>query len=239
MAFLENSKVLLNNNQYIDIKDLFRNMKVIGAKGEINTVLGRARRLLRSKTRNFIKINNKLTITTERVLVGPQGLYVGNTTHFALCNTPRPNLNEDGETWLMEDFVEVFLSNNLSLEEGRGKSIYANNERWLEKPYLSNLITQLELGTVLYGENEELITVNKIEELNVDPDAIIYIPITNGSTSYIVDGFAVCGWLREDCFDYNIWNKIKDIDYNHVALSNTANGGVIIIDSSLETERLF
>ena len=218
-------------------------MKVLGAKGEINTVLGRARRLLNHKPRSFIRINDKITITTERALVGPQGLYVGNTAHFILCNTPRdqtrvnPETQED-ELWLMEDFIEVFLP-DLSVEEGRGNFIFNHNERWLEKPYATHLVNQLQLGTVLYGENQELVTVNKIEDVSANGTEIIFIPITNGSTSYIVDGFAVCGWLRNDCFNYQTWNNIKEIDYNHVALALSANGSVIVISKSMETERYF
>jgi len=47
--------------------------------------------------------------------------------------------------------------------------------------------------------------VNKVESYIAQPDTKVYDLVTSGSHTYIVNGYAVSGWIRDDDFDYDLW----------------------------------
>jgi hypothetical protein len=65
-------------------------------------------------------------------------------------------------------------------------------------------VLQLEQGIVLKTV-EGGRTVASLETYSMPPETQLYNLVVDGSHTYHVDGYAVTGWPREDDFDYDRW----------------------------------
>ena len=65
-------------------------------------------------------------------------------------------------------------------------------------------ITKLEIGTSLQTLTGPKV-VNKLETIRMPPSTRVYHLTTDGSHSYMVNGYAVAGGATEDDFDYDTW----------------------------------
>jgi hypothetical protein len=70
-------------------------------------------------------------------------------------------------------------------------------------------VRQLEIGSILQSKDgpREVVSVDVFE---MPPETQLYHLVVDNSHTYIVEGYAVTGWPREDDFDYDTWtNMVK------------------------------
>ena len=65
-------------------------------------------------------------------------------------------------------------------------------------------VKKLTVGVELVTQGGSKV-VNSIEQYKLPPDTKLYNFVVGGSHTYIVNGYAVTGWPREDDFDYKTW----------------------------------
>jgi hypothetical protein len=168
--------VLLASGYSVPIEDVRVGDTVIGAFGEINTVLALHRPLLGDNTMTMIN-NEHHTSSHHPHVAADRGFYAAKPA-VALAQTygrSHPVIDASGAV------VERYL-------EG------------LRPERLRTLALGVELKTI-----EGKRTVTAFENYSLPPETQLYNLVLDGSHTYHVDGYAVTGWPAESDFDYDAW----------------------------------
>jgi hypothetical protein len=148
---------------------------VVGAFGELNTVLALHRPLLGTAT--MIRINDEHSSTAHHPHIGPsREFYCANVE--ALGKTygcEHDVINAEGKT-------ERRMLHGL--REGR------------VRPYTIGIHLKTTYGSRM---------LETYDPYTLPEDTQLYNLVVGGSHTYHVDGYAVTGWPREDDFDYDNW----------------------------------
>ncbi len=150
---------------------------VLGAFGEINTVLALHRPLLGDA--KMCRINDEHSTTNHHP-------HIGTDKHF-YCGDPSL---VSARTYGMEH--DVLLADGVS---GR---MFLHG---LKKERINQLACGVDLKTV-----EGSRVVDSLEIYELPPETQLYNLVVGGSHTYHVEGYAVTGWPREDDFDYDLWS---------------------------------
>jgi hypothetical protein len=70
----------------------------------------------------------------------------------------------------------------------------------------SREIKKLEAGIKIASVNGYK-DVDQVDVYVAHPNTKVYDLVTNGSHTYIVNGYAASGWIRDDDFDYDLWTQ--------------------------------
>lgn len=171
----ENTTVLKN------IEDVCVGDRVIGAFGEINTVLG-----------------------IQTLSVGTNILFKINGNHITTDH--HPHITPE-KKFLVLDGISL-IKNNLN---GNLFSIFDGHQYVLKQLEGLNTtrLNKMKIGDslkTLYGSK----TISSIISVKIDPQEKLYNLVVSGSHTYHVDEFAVTGWPSELDFDYDTWSaKMK------------------------------
>jgi hypothetical protein len=177
-CFLAGSPVTLADGSVKAIEDVKYGDLVLGAFGEINTVLGLHISVLGDK--QMLNINNEHHTTSHHPHVGADKQFYCMDTHLLYRNKEVygreiPIIGENNIP------TKIFLH---GLREGR--------------------IKDLEVGTELKTvEGSRVVT--SLETYLLPPETKLYTLAVSGSHTFYVNGYAVGGFTREDDFDYDSW----------------------------------
>jgi hypothetical protein len=158
------------------IEDVQVGDSVLGAFGEINTVLALHRPLVGTAT--MCKINNTHSTTNHHPHISvDKKFYCGNPDLVRNATYGRTHkvIVASGET------VDMMLHG-------------------LQKTPIEKLELGVNLKTVDGQKRVEM-----LELYNLPPETQLYNLVVGGSHTYHVDSYAVTGWPREDDFDYVSW----------------------------------
>jgi len=186
-CFLHNSKVKLADNSIQNLADVKIGEKVIGAFGEINTVI--AKEQVKLAGRKLYNINNEHYTTDEHP-------HITTDKKFYAVNVANIYTEWGGKyPCIVDNAGTIKLVHNKGLNKGRVKEMHAG----------------ITLQTVNGGkELTSLIAEDSNEEY-------VYNLIVDGSHTYTVDDYAVTSFPREDDFDYDKWQqkdrKLTILDY--------------------------
>ena len=175
-CFLEGSPVTMADGSTKPIETVTVGDRVVGAFGEINTVTGSLSNLL-----GFVPITN---INGEHKTTAP---HPHITVDHKLCCTDTDSL------------TKFAYGRRFPLRGADGKL-----EPRIIKGVNPSRITKLEVGTVLQTQTGAR-TVTSLETIRMPPSTRVYHLTTDGSHSYLVDGYAVAGGATEEDFDYDTW----------------------------------
>jgi hypothetical protein len=175
-CFLAGSLISLADGTTRVIEEIQVGDEVIGAFGEINTVLALHRPVLGSG--RMCRINNEHSTTSHHP-------HVTVSRGFA-CMHPDIVMNS---TYGHEHEV-INGDGTVSMRMLHG----------LHPGRVQELTTGSELKTI---EGSRVVT--SLELYDLPPDTQLYNLVVSGSHTYHVDGYAVTGWPREDDFDYDAW----------------------------------
>ncbi len=177
-CFLAGAPVTLADGSVKAIEDIIYGDLVLGAFGEINTVLGLHISVLGDK--QMLNINNEHHTTSHHPHVGADKQFYCMDTHLLYRNKEVygreiPIIGENMAP------TTIFLH---GLREGR--------------------INDLEVGTELKTvEGSRVVT--SLETYLLPPETKLYTLAVSGSHTFYVNGYAVGGFTREDDFDYDSW----------------------------------
>jgi hypothetical protein len=178
---LAGSLVTLTDSSNIAIEDVKVGDQVLGAFGEINTVLALHRPLMGSAT--MVRINDEHSSTAHHP-------HVGADRHF-YCAVPSALSNTYGQEH------EVLNA--------------AGEVEWRFLSGLKHECVQMyELGMSLKTVEGSRI-LGTLEHYTLPADTQLYNLVVSGSHTYHVDGYAVTGWPSEEDFDYDTWIPIVGI----------------------------
>jgi hypothetical protein len=152
--------------------------RVVGAFGEINTVTGTQTPLLGFST--ISNINGEHKTTSHHPHISPD--------HNFCC--VRPNV------------VNSLAYGKYHMVKGANGVI----EKRLMKGVKPERVVKLEVGMTLQTVTGPR-AVTSIEHVPMPPSTPVYHLATNGSHTYVVDGYAVAGWANEEDFDYDTWTS--------------------------------
>lgn len=175
-CFLAGAQVQMADNTTKLIEDVQVGDKVLGAFGEINTVLALHRPLVGQAL--MCNINNEHHTTNHHPHISnDKKFYCGNPALVQSQTYGKVHkvIDQAGET------VDRLLHG-------------LNPERILQ------LTTGVNLKTV---DGQRI--VKTLETYSLPPETQLYNLVIDGSHTYHVDGYAVTGWPREDDFDYDEW----------------------------------
>lgn len=175
-CFLAGSLVQMADNTTKPIEDVKVGDLVVGAFGEINSVLALHRPLLGSGT--MCKINNEHSTTSHHP-------HISVDKKFYCCN---PQL------------VDIYTYNRVH----NVIDVSGNVVERLLKGLKVGRAQLLEIGTELKTIDGQR-TVDTLELYYMPPDTQLYNLVIDGSHTYHVDGYAVTGWPNEEDFDYDAW----------------------------------
>jgi hypothetical protein len=175
-CFLAGSPVTLADGTTKPIETVTVGDRVVGAFGEINTVTG-------SLTNNlgFVPITN---INGEHKTTAP---HPHIRADYKFCCTDPVSLSR------------VAYGKSFPLKGADGTI-----EARVIKGVNPSRIMKLEVGTVLQTHTGPR-PVTTLETIRMPPATRVYHLTTDGSHSYLVDGYAVAGGATEDDFDYDTW----------------------------------
>lgn len=179
-CFLAGSLVMLANGNEIVIEDVKVGDQVLGAFGEINTVLALHRPLL-GRAR-MICINNEHSSTAHHPHIG--------INHEFFC--------EDVET-----LEQATYGHEHTVINAEGYS-----EKRMLHGLKPGRVQKYTLGTILKTVEGSRVLLS-LDSLDIPAETQLYNLVVSGSHTYHVDGYAVTGWPREDDFDYDIWTPIQ------------------------------
>ena len=177
-CFLAGSYVQMADGSVKVIEDVKVGDLVVGAFGEVNSVLALHRPLLGSG--KMCKMNDEHSTTNHHPHVSVDKKFYCNdpkTVNETTYGKHHKVLNEKGEE------VEMLLHG-------------------LKKERVQQLTLGVELKTVNGSKKLET-----LEVYSMSPDTQLYNLVVGGSHTYHVDGYAVTGWPREDDFDYDTWTS--------------------------------
>ena len=175
-CFLAGSPVALADGTTKPIETVAVGDRVIGAFGEINTVTGTL-----SNNLGFVSITN---INGEHKTTAP---HPHIRADHKLCCT---------DTLTLTKFA---YGRSFPLKGADGKT-----EARVIKGVNPERITPLQIGTVLQTLTGPR-TVTTLETIRMPASTRVYHLTTDGSHSYMVDGYAVAGGATEEDFDYDTW----------------------------------
>ena len=175
-CFLAGSPVTLADGTTKPIETVAVGDRVIGAFGEINTVTGTL-----SNNLGFVSITN---INGEHKTTAP---HPHIRADHKLCCT---------DTLTLTKFA---YGRSFPLKGADGKT-----EARVIKGVNPERITKLQIGTVLQTLTGPR-TVTTLETIRMPASTRVYHLTTDGSHSYMVDGYAVAGGATEEDFDYDTW----------------------------------
>jgi hypothetical protein len=179
-CFLAGSLVAMSDGSSKAIEDVQVGDVVLGAFGELNTILALHRPLLGENT--MTKINKEHSTTSHHPHISIDKKFYSNTpttTTEATYGRHHNVLDADG------CIVSMFLHG-------------------LKKERINQLHEGVELKTTDGSR-----VVNTLETYSLPPETQLYNLVVGGSHTYHVDGYAVTGWPREDDFDYDAWKPIS------------------------------
>jgi hypothetical protein len=175
-CFLAGSQVQMADGSQKAIEDVAVGDLVLGAFGEINTVLALHRPLLGSARMN--RINDEHSTTAHHPHISAdRGFYCAEPSVVEASTYGHEHDVIDGSGCVVKRMLH-------GLKKGR--------------------IQQLDLGVVLKTV-EGSRPVASLETYSLPPDTQLYNLVIGGSHTYHVDGYAVTGWPREDDWDYDTW----------------------------------
>lgn len=175
-CFLAGSLVTLADGSEILIENVKVGDQVLGAFGEINTVIALHRPLLGHA--QMIRINDDHSSTAHHPHIGPNREFYCNdiaALELGTYGCEHEVIDADGHT-------ELRMLHGL--KPGR-----------TQKYVLGTSLKTVEGSRVL----------QTLEPLDMPADTQLYNLVVCGSHTYHVDGYAVTGWPREDDFDYDTW----------------------------------
>jgi hypothetical protein len=175
-CFLAGSPVTLADGTTKPIETVAVGDRVIGAFGEINTVTGTL-----SGKLGFASITNI------------------NGEHKATA--PHPHIRADHKFCCTDtlSLTKFAYGRSFPLKGADGKT-----EARVIKGVNPERITTLQVGTVLQTLTGPR-TVTTLETIRMPASTRVYHLTTDGSHSYMVDGYAVAGGATEEDFDYDTW----------------------------------
>jgi len=175
-CFLAGSPVAMADGSFKAIETVAVGEKVMGAFGEVNTVLA-----------------------LHRPLLGPLAMLRINEEHSTSVH--HPHISADKKIYSYNPkIVEAALNNRkYPVIDGEGKTVM-RDFTGLQRGRLQRLTVGVELKT-LGGVK----SVTSLKEYRMPPETQLYNLVLDGSHTYHVDGYAVTGWPREDDFDYDTW----------------------------------
>jgi hypothetical protein len=175
-CFLAGSPVALADGTTKPIETVAVGDRVIGAFGEINTVTGTL-----SNNLGFVSITNI------------------NGEHKATA--PHPHIRADHKFCCTDtlSLTKFAYGRSFPLKGADGKT-----EARVIKGVNPERITKLQVGTVLQTLTGPR-TVTTLETIRMPASTRVYHLTTDGSHSYMVDGYAVAGGATEEDFDYDTW----------------------------------
>ena len=175
-CFLAGSLVHMADGTTKCIEDVQVNDLVIGAFGEINTVLALHRPIL--GTAKMCKINNEHNTTNHHPHVSiDKKFYCGDPGLVSSSTYGHKHKVIDANGNIVERMLDG-----------------------LKKERIQKLELGVELKTI---EGSRLI--NSLEVYSMPQDTQLYNLVISGSHTYHVDGYAVTGWPSEKDFDYDNW----------------------------------
>lgn len=176
-CFLAGAQVALADGSFKAIETVAVGDQVRGAFGEINTVTGLHRPLLGAGC--IANINNEHKTTTHH-----------------------PHVAADKKIYCMNPRIIN------SFTYGKKHKVIIDNVGNTENRVMYGLhparILKLEVGVelqTLTGARR----VDTLETIKMSPFTQVYHLAVDGSHTFMVDGYAVTGWPREDDFDYDAW----------------------------------
>ena len=178
-CFLKGALVHMADGSTKAIEDVRVDDLVIGAFGEINSVLALHRPLLGKAL--MCKINGEHDTTNHHPHVSiDKKFYCGNPEQVSQSTYGKvhPVVDANGNV------VERMLHG-------------------LKKERILKLEIGIDLKTVSGSKRTE-----SLETYSMPEDTQLYNLVVGGSHTYHVDGYAVTGWPREDDFDYDRWTLL-------------------------------
>jgi hypothetical protein len=176
-CFLEGSFVTMADGSLKPIEAVEIGDKVLGAFGEHNTVLALHRPMLGAGC--IMNINNEHKTTTHH-----------------------PHVSADKKIYC----AEPKLINSFTY--GKEHMVIVDKSGSKEKRTMyglhSDRILKLEVGVELQTVSGAR-RVDTMETIKMSPFTQVYHLVVDGSHTFMVDGYAVTGWPREDDFDYDTW----------------------------------
>jgi hypothetical protein len=176
-CFLAGAQVAIADGSFKAIETVAVGDQVRGAFGEINTVTGLHRPLLGAGC--IANINNEHKTTTHH-----------------------PHVAADKKIYCMNPRIIN------SFTYGKKHKVIIDNVGNTENRVMYGLhparILKLEVGVelqTLTGARR----VDTLETIKMSPFTQVYHLAVDGSHTFMVDGYAVTGWPREDDFDYDAW----------------------------------
>lgn len=197
-CFLANSLVLMANGQQKAIQEIEVGEFVVGAFGEINQVLALDRTILGS--RYMYRINNEHSTTAEHPHVSVDKKFYAQDTEATY-----DEYGTEHRCLTMNNKIEKLIFHGV--KPGRVKSLHNG----------------IELQTVNGGK-----IVDSIEKYKLPDSTLLFNLVVSGSHTYFINSYAVSGWIRDDDFDYDTWQKLDvpavTVDsYNYSRIQETVN----------------
>jgi len=175
-CFLAGSLVRLADGTDKPIEDIVVGDQLLGAFGEINTVLALHRPLLGGA--RMCKINGEHSTSSHHP-------HISADKRFYCCDPDVVNNQTYGRSHAVYD-----AAGNMVIMQLHG----------LKPERVQHLSLGVDLKT-LNGSRK----VNELELYTMPDTTQLYNLVMSGSHTYHVDGYAVTGWPREDDFDYDNW----------------------------------
>jgi hypothetical protein len=175
-CFLAGSLVQMADGTTKAIEDVCVNDLILGAFGEVNTVLALHRPVL--GTASMCKINDEHSTTNHHPHISVDKKFY--------CGDP--------------DLVSNSTYGRIHKVIDADGNIVDRMLHGLKKERIQKLYEGVELKTV-----EGSRVVRSLEVYSMPETTQLYNLVVSGSHTYHVDGYAVTGWPREDDFDYDRW----------------------------------
>lgn len=178
-CFLAGSLVHMADGTTKAIEDVCVNDLILGAFGEVNTVLALHRPLL--GTAAMCKINDEHSTTNHHPHISVDKKFY--------CGDP--------------DLVSTSTYGRVHKVIDASGNVVDRMLHGLKKERIQKLYEGVELKTV---EGSRI--VRSLEVYSMPETTQLYNLVVSGSHTYHVDGYAVTGWPREDDFDYDTWTYV-------------------------------
>jgi hypothetical protein len=175
-CFLAGSLVTLADGTQKVIEEVAVGDQVLGAFGEINTVLA-----------------------VHRPLLGSYYMVHINGEHYSSAH--HPHVTADKQFVCAEPAV---VDNETYGREHVVINAEGQEELRMLHGLRPGRVQKLLLGAALKTVGGSRL-VESLERADMPPETQLYNLVVGGSHTYHVDGYAVTGWPREDDFDYDAW----------------------------------